>query len=65
MAHGGHRGDADGLMDEWDDLRVVLEAEKGLDKASRSGICGDGHVAQDAACSKTTDITNLTAPFGF
>lgn len=65
MAHGGHHGDADGLMDEQDDLRVVLEAEMGLDKASCSGICDDGRVAQDATCSKTTGITNLTTPFGF
>lgn len=52
-------------MDEWDDVRVVLESEKGLDKASCSGICGDGRVGQDAACSRTTGITNLTALFGF
>lgn len=62
LAHGGHREDADGLMDEQDDIRVVPEAEQGPEKASCPGVCGNGHVAWDAACSRTRQERSLTSP---
>ena len=49
-------------MDERDDLKGVLEAEKGLDKTFCPGICGDGHVAWDAACSRPWQEVALTSP---
>lgn len=49
-------------MDEQDDLRVVPEAEQGPEKTSRPGVCGDGHVAWDAACNRTRQEGSLTSP---
>lgn len=46
---GGFREMLNGLMDEWDDLRVVCEAEKELEKSLKApscrGLCDDGLVA--------------------
>lgn len=58
-----------GLMDGQDGFSVVLEAEKGQDKAPKvpscPGICGDGYVARDTACSRTRQLVSPTSPFGF
>ena len=62
----GTREMLNGLMDGQDGFRVVLEAEKGQDKAPNApsclGICGDGHVARDTACSRTRQPVSPTSP---
>lgn len=62
----GTREMLNGLMDGQDGFRVVLEAEKGQDKAPKApscpGICGDGYVTRDTACSRTRQQVSPTSP---
>lgn len=62
----GTREMLNGLMDGQDGFSVVLEAEKGQDKAPKvpscPGICGDGYVARDTACSRTRQLVSPTSP---
>lgn len=53
-----------GLMGELDGLRVVLKAEKGLDKAPKplpAQESGDGHGAGDTACRRTRQQVSPTS----
>lgn len=62
----GLRKMPNGLMDEWDGLGVVLEAEKELEKSLKApscvGICDDGHAVPEAACSRTSQWVSPTSP---